>query len=78
MLDEGSGIPEEFVDTIFEPFYQLKHNENPNRGVGLGLAIAKKIVASHSGKIWAKNRQPSGAQFSFTLPLAKGTQSHAE
>jgi signal transduction histidine kinase len=63
--DSGTGIPEENLTHIFDPFVTTKR-----QGTGLGLPIARTIIESYGGTIWAENRQP-GAMFCFTLPLAR-------
>lgn len=61
--DTGTGIDEENINIIFEPFYTTK-----TTGVGLGLAIVKKIVADHNGEIKVTNRE-RGAVFTISIPL---------
>ena len=63
--DNGPGIPEEKIKDVFQPFKQLK-NENP--GVGLGLVICAKAVASMQGSIDVTSEVGVGSTFSFTLP----------
>jgi signal transduction histidine kinase len=65
------GIPPEELPRIFEEFYRGKGAEG--KGAGLGLAIAKKIVEAHGGRIWAESPDPAtgrGSRFTFTLPKA--------
>lgn len=64
--DQGPGIPEASRDTIFDRFHQV--NPRERHGVGLGLYIAKCIVAAHGGKIWFQPREQGGSVFLFTLP----------
>jgi two-component system NtrC family sensor kinase len=64
VIDNGSGIPPDDVDHIFTPFYSSKGH----RGTGLGLAVAKKIVEEHHGKIEVASEPGSGATFTVTLP----------
>jgi signal transduction histidine kinase len=64
--DSGKGIPERSIASIFEAFVTTKA-----KGTGLGLPIARTIVESYGGDIWAENRQ-RGAVFCFRLPLAQG------
>jgi len=62
--DSGTGIPGENLTSIFDAFVTTKP-----QGTGLGLPIARTIIESYGGTIWAENRQ-RGAVFCFTLPLA--------
>lgn len=77
VADEGPGIPEPDVERIFERFYTERPAEHGfGKNSGLGLAIARQIVASHGGRIWAENKRNSegrrvGARFIVELPLAR-------
>ena len=77
MEDEGPGIPEPDIERIFERFYTERPAEHGfGKNSGLGLAIARQIVASHGGRIWAENKRSSegrriGARFIVELPLAR-------
>ena len=62
--DSGSGIKEEIMDTLFEPYVTAKKT-----GSGLGLAIVKKIVDEHNGLVWAENSEAGGARFVIRLPV---------
>jgi PAS domain S-box-containing protein len=66
--DEGSGIPENTKEMIFEKFIRLKQN-SPTKGLGLGLAFCKLAVRAHGGKIWVENIPQGGSRFIFTVPL---------
>lgn len=61
--DTGSGIPRDKLKKIFVPFFTTK-----DKGVGLGLALAHKIIMSHGGRIEAESREGQGAVFIVTLP----------
>ena len=61
--DCGSGIPQETMDRLFEPFYTTKE-----QGLGLGLTICRSIVAAHGGRLWAVNNPVRGATFHLELP----------
>ena len=62
--DRGSGIPEEKLKQVFEPFFTSKAE-----GMGMGLSIARTIIEAHNGVISAKNRDHGGASFRIRLPL---------
>ena len=64
--DRGSGIPEDQLKEVFEPFFTSKAE-----GMGMGLSIARTIVEAHNGEISAKNRDHGGASFRIRLPLAR-------
>ena len=64
--DEGPGIPADRTEQVFERFVQVA--ENDRRGLGLGLFIAKRIIESHSGRIWADSTLGHGTRVSFTIP----------
>ena len=64
--DTGCGIPSERLDRIFDAFYTTKP-----AGTGLGLPIARAIIETYGGRIWADNRANGGAVFRFVLPLAR-------
>lgn len=66
VLDSGAGIPSSLQSTIFESFFTTKQH-----GTGLGLTIARTIVETYGGRIWAENRKEGGAIFRFALPLAR-------
>ncbi|MCT8975236.1 ATP-binding protein [Clostridium sp. CX1] len=65
--DTGEGIPENYVEKIFEKFVQVKGKED--RGTGLGLAIAKEIVEAQGGEIWCESTFGEGSTFTFTIQL---------
>ncbi len=67
VTDHGSGVPRDAMDRLFEPFYTTKEN-----GLGLGLSISRSIVASHGGRLWARNNPDHGATFVVELPRTLG------
>jgi len=70
VMDDGSGIPPEAVEMIFEQFYRADDDAADDvPGRGLGLAISKKIVEQHGGRIWAESEVGKGSRFHFTLPV---------
>jgi len=71
VADQGRGVPEEKLKTIFERFSQVDASDSRDKGgSGLGLAICKSIVDAHGGRIWAEKNDPAGSRFQFTIPLA--------
>jgi signal transduction histidine kinase len=66
VTDTGSGIAPEFQQEIFEEFVRVDPSSS---GIGLGLAIAKRLVQAHRGKIWVNSEMGNGSSFSFLLPL---------
>jgi two-component system, OmpR family, sensor kinase len=69
VYDQGPGVPEKDLELIFEPFYRVDAaRDRAGGGEGLGLAIAARAVALHSGVIEARNRQPGGLVVSVMLP----------
>jgi len=75
--DQGSGIPTADLERIFDRFFSSRPGETEfGKNSGLGLAIARQIISSHGGRIWANNRRNEskkkcGARFMVELPLAR-------
>jgi len=68
--DTGIGIAPEHINKVFEDFYQVKSGTtDKTAGTGLGLALTKRIVELHGGRIWAESGGAGkGSRFVFTLP----------
>ncbi len=73
VADTGRGIPADYLPRIFSRFVKAPGSSEP--GVGLGLAIAKRIVEAHGGQISVQSELKRGSVFSFTLPLPANTPS---
>ena len=70
VADTGPGIPPERLPFIFDEFYQVDSSLRRKRdGVGLGLAISKRFVEAHGGRIWVESQPGIGTRFTFALPL---------
>jgi two-component system, sensor histidine kinase and response regulator len=70
VVDTGIGIPEEKLGIIFDPFVQVDANRGKRDGVGLGLAISRKLARAMGGDITVKSVEGEGATFTLSLPLA--------
>lgn len=69
--DDGMGIDPKYHDELFQMFQRL-HTIEKYPGTGIGLAISKKIVERHGGRIWVESDGKNGSTFIFTLPKARG------
>jgi two-component system sensor kinase FixL len=67
--DAGKGIHQQDFDRLFEQFFSTKQE-----GLGMGLSIARSIIESHGGRIWATNNSDVGATFHVALPIAPGKE----
>jgi signal transduction histidine kinase len=69
VADSGPGIAAEHHQEIFEDFVRVDRNTS---GMGLGLAIAKRLIQAHRGKVWVESESRSGSKFTFLLPMDQG------
>ncbi|GGD04655.1 hybrid sensor histidine kinase/response regulator transcription factor [Hyunsoonleella pacifica] len=80
--DSGDGIPEEYLDKIFDRFFEIPitndTEEEYRKGTGIGLSIASNIVKLHHGEIFANNLKPNGSIFTVKLKLGKAHLSENE
>ncbi|MFQ5399073.1 MAG: GAF domain-containing protein [Anaerolineae bacterium] len=73
VTDQGIGVPPEKRERIFERFYQVDGSSRRRfGGTGVGLAIVKRIIDAHKGKIWVESELNKGSSFCFTLHRVKG------
>jgi PAS domain S-box-containing protein len=70
--DDGTGIPEDSLQAVFEPFVQVDSSDARQQGgTGLGLAISRGIVERHGGRIWAESTLATGTTVRFSLPRVR-------
>ena len=69
VADTGVGIAPEDQQTVFEEFRQVGSSARKTEGTGIGLAISRKLIELHSGRLWLESQIGSGSTFTFTLPL---------
>jgi two-component system, NtrC family, sensor kinase len=72
VTDTGIGIAPEDQEAVFEEFRQVGKSEKKAEGTGLGLALCRKFVELHGGRIWVKSQVGHGSTFTFTLPVRQG------
>ena len=71
VADTGVGIAPEDQETVFEEFRQVGMADKKVEGTGLGLALSRKFIELHGGRIWVKSQVGQGSTFTFTLPLRR-------
>ena len=68
MTDTGVGIAPEDQEAVFEEFRQVGTADKKVEGTGLGLALSRKFIELHGGRIWVESEVGKGSTFRFTLP----------
>jgi signal transduction histidine kinase len=69
VTDTGVGIAPEDQDAIFEEFRQVGASDKKVEGTGLGLALSRRFVELHGGRIWVQSQEGVGSTFTFTIPV---------
>jgi len=76
--DTGRGMSEKEQERLFEPYYQSESEGGRFSGLGLGLALSKKLVELHGGRIWVKSQKGKGSTFGFSVPSASQKEEDIE
>ena len=69
VVDEGVGIEESDLPLLFEPFYRAPRTQGQSEGLGLGLAVCKRLIELQGGSVWGRAMPEGGAEFGFSLPI---------
>jgi light-regulated signal transduction histidine kinase (bacteriophytochrome) len=77
VTDNGIGVPPEYADRIFVIFQRL-HDRQAYPGTGIGLALCRKIIEYHGGRMWLDTGHSPGARFCFTLPVPPESEDDAD
>lgn len=79
VADQGLGIAPEEIPSLFEKYYRVKTPGGVQvPGTGLGLPIARRIIAAHGGRIWVESLPGQGTTVSFSLPRAEAARSNSQ
>ena len=78
VADTGPGIPAEYHLEVFDDFFRLPDTDEQSDGMGLGLAIVRRLVTAMGGKIWVESEHGAGSKFSFIVPLRPPTISSGQ
>ena len=69
--DRGIGLSDAEAEALFAPFFRTEAAKKQANGIGVGLAVCRRVIERHHGRIWARPRAGGGAEFGFALPLAE-------
>lgn len=73
--DSGIGVPSDQLEAVFKPFFRMEGSDSDiHGGAGLGLALCRKFVRLHGGRIWAESEPGQGSCFTFTLPAESSSK----
>jgi len=72
--DNGSGIPKESLEDIFQPYHKINSINGQYEGMGMGLALSRMFTELHCGRIWAESTEGRGSTFNISLPLRKNLE----
>jgi signal transduction histidine kinase len=67
VMDRGIGLAADDASQVFEPFYRTDKATQVSPGIGIGLAVCKRLIEAQDGRVWAKPRKDGGAEFGFAL-----------
>ncbi len=78
IYDQGVGIPEDELESVFDKFIQSSKTRSQAGGTGLGLAISRNIILTHHGKMWAEQNPEGGSIFKFSVPYEQNVTHKGE
>jgi signal transduction histidine kinase len=70
VLDCGQGIEAKEAEHLFDPFYRSNDARGRATGLGIGLAVCKRLVETQGGRVWARGRPEGGSEFGFAIPIS--------
>ncbi|MFC2051463.1 CHASE4 domain-containing protein [Chloroflexota bacterium] len=76
--DNGPGVSKEEQERIFDPYHRLPGDRERFSGLGLGLALSKKFIELHGGKIWIRSKKGVGSTFGFSIPIESNNRIKGE
>ncbi|HLQ48668.1 MAG TPA: ATP-binding protein, partial [Candidatus Dormibacteraeota bacterium] len=77
VLDRGIGLGDTDPERLFVAFFRTDEAKRYTSGIGVGLAVCRRMLEVQGGRIWARPRDGGGAEFGFALPLADPTEAPA-